>query len=161
CACCRRVWAHLGAASRRLVEAAERFADGLVPPSELDEARDRWARVDSGDAEALWAAQPGIERAAGMGLSAAGWTAGQAAAEAAGLRLTPQPSGGPVVQGALLAERRAQASLVRDVAGSRSRRPRVETGWLTPTVTRLAAAGYERRALPSGQLESARLAVLA
>jgi hypothetical protein len=36
----------------------------------------------------------------------------------------------------------------------------VEPAWLTPTVIKLAAVAYEERTLPSGELDSARLAVL-
>src|SRR5579859_1605841 len=39
CACCRRVWPMLDERSRRLVEAAEQFADGLVSRKELVAAR--------------------------------------------------------------------------------------------------------------------------
>ncbi len=36
-----------------------------------------------------------------------------------------------------------------------------EPAWLTPTVTSLAIAAYEERSLPSGELDTARLAILA
>jgi hypothetical protein len=38
CACCRRVWDRLALDGRLAVEAAERFADGLIDLEELDEA---------------------------------------------------------------------------------------------------------------------------
>ncbi len=39
CACCRHVWDRLDKASRRAVEAAERFADGKITRKALDAAR--------------------------------------------------------------------------------------------------------------------------
>jgi hypothetical protein len=57
------------------------------------------------------------------------------------------------------AARRAQTGLLRCLF-SAGRAPRV-TGWLTPTVTGLAVVAYEQRALPSGELDAQRLAVLA
>jgi hypothetical protein len=58
-------------------------------------------------------------------------------------------------------ERAAQAALVRDIFGSPSRPVAVDAARLTPTVTSLATAAYEERALPSGALDTARLAILA
>ena len=39
CACCRHVWEHLDAKSRRAVEASELFADGLITRKQLEAAR--------------------------------------------------------------------------------------------------------------------------
>src|SRR5262245_18565522 len=48
----------------------------------------------------------------------------------------------------------------RDVAGNPFRPIALNPNWLTPTVINLAAAAYEERVLPSGELDTARLAVL-
>jgi hypothetical protein len=64
-------------------------------------------------------------------------------------------------QSALDAERLAQCELLRDVFGDLRRRASRGPLWLTPSVTSLAQAAYEERALPSGELEPARLAILA
>jgi hypothetical protein len=58
-------------------------------------------------------------------------------------------------------ESREQASLLRDIFGNPFSRISVNPAWLTPTVTTLAAATYEERALPSGELNPIRLGVLA
>src|SRR5262249_758953 len=59
------------------------------------------------------------------------------------------------------AEHPGQCHLLRDIFGNPFHPVSVNPGWLTPTVTTLAAATYEERSLPSGELDTARLAVLA
>ncbi len=57
-----------------------------------------------------------------------------------------------------------QAELVRDVFGNPFRAVRFDPDWLSwheGTIERLALAAYEERQLPSGELDGARLAVLA
>jgi hypothetical protein len=54
-----------------------------------------------------------------------------------------------------------QADLLRDVIGNPFRPAAVDPAWLTPTPTGLATAAYEERTLPSGELDPARLSVLA
>jgi hypothetical protein len=52
--------------------------------------------------------------------------------------------------------------LLRDIFGPDPLRPvPVEPAWRTPTVTALAQAAYDERLLPSGLLDTTRLAVLA
>src|SRR5205085_953808 len=59
------------------------------------------------------------------------------------------------------AERAAQCRLSRDLFGDVFRRVPPDPGWLTADVRGLARATYQERALPSGALDPARLAVLA
>jgi hypothetical protein len=54
-----------------------------------------------------------------------------------------------------------QPNLLRDVFGNPFRPRSIDPAWLTPTVTSLAAAAYEQRSLPSGELSPARLPTLA
>jgi hypothetical protein len=68
---------------------------------------------------------------------------------------------GEVEAGARIREWLAQIDLLRDIFGNPFRPVSISPGWLTPTVTNLATAAYEERILPSGELDSARLAVLA
>jgi hypothetical protein len=59
------------------------------------------------------------------------------------------------------AERQAQCGLLRDLFAFPRRRVSLVPGWLTPTVQTVAQAAYDERLLPSGELELARLAILA
>lgn len=59
------------------------------------------------------------------------------------------------------AELVVQAALVRDLFGNPFRPATLEPAWLTPLVRSLAQAAYDERILPTGELEPARLAVLA
>jgi hypothetical protein len=57
--------------------------------------------------------------------------------------------------------RAARADLLRDLFGNPFRPVALDPAWLTPTVQALAQAAYEERVLPSGELDLARLKVLA
>jgi hypothetical protein len=57
--------------------------------------------------------------------------------------------------------RAAFANLLRHIIGNPFHPARMDRSWLTPTVTTLATAAYEERALPSGELDTYRLSVLA
>jgi hypothetical protein len=59
------------------------------------------------------------------------------------------------------AELAAQAALLRDICGNPFRPVVLDPTFLTSAVTSLAQAAHEERALPSGELDRARLAVLA
>jgi hypothetical protein len=54
-----------------------------------------------------------------------------------------------------------QAALLRDIFGNPFRPVSIHPAWISPTVTTLATAAYEERALPAGELDPARLSVLA
>jgi hypothetical protein len=58
-------------------------------------------------------------------------------------------------------EKAAQADLLRDIDGNPFRTVTVDPSLLTPTVLNLARAAYDDRLLPGGELDNARLAVLA
>jgi hypothetical protein len=51
--------------------------------------------------------------------------------------------------------------MLRDIFANPFRSVAINFTWLTPTVRNLATAAYEDRSLPSGELDPARLAVLA
>jgi hypothetical protein len=57
--------------------------------------------------------------------------------------------------------RLTHANLLRDLFGNPFRPVAINAFWLTPSVRSLATAAYEERILPSGELDTARLAVLA
>ena len=58
-------------------------------------------------------------------------------------------------------EQGQQAILFREILGNPFRPSAFHRRWLTPTVTYLATIAYEERALPSGKLDTTRLAILA
>lgn len=58
-------------------------------------------------------------------------------------------------------ERGVQACILRDLIGNPFRPKSITTNWLTPTILSMGQAAYQCRILPSGELDTARLAVLA
>ena len=143
CACCRRLW-HLAKydKGRRGVEAAERYADGLAGKEELRAARE----VDEPGWDALWsAAQYALKEKP------------QEATDRMALHYYLLHGAGTDWEG----ERRVQCGLVRETFGNPFRPVAVKPAWQAPQVVALAQAVYEERELPSGTLDTARLAVLA
>jgi hypothetical protein len=67
---------------------------------------------------------------------------------------------GEAVEGGDPQERVAQSALLREIVGNPFRPVSIDPSWQTPTVTNLATAAYQKRSLPSGKLQPARLAVL-
>jgi hypothetical protein len=66
-----------------------------------------------------------------------------------------------VTDEALVGDRPAYLSLLRDVFGNPFRPITLSPAWQTPTILALAEAAYENRSLPAGTLEPDRLAILA
>lgn len=165
-ACCRGVWSLLATwATRRAVEVAERYADGAAGEEELaseayglrSDARQRGASAAQQAAGASVWLDP---------LSASSYSA---VAAACGVRESI-PAGAArrrfaALSEAVDAERATHCGVLRDLFGSLPfREIHIAPAWLAwndGTVRRLAAAIYEERALPSGHLDTARLAVLA
>jgi hypothetical protein len=61
----------------------------------------------------------------------------------------------------LIVEGQQQLLLIRDIFGNPFRPITLDPGWRSSTAVNLAQAAYDERILPSGELEPARLAVLA
>jgi hypothetical protein len=132
---------------------AEAFADGQTTQEELAAALMQAQAVIQGDVGstrtnarrgAAWCANTTMD-ALGIARSVA-WGAAYARPRAKG------------------AERIAQAHLLRDVFDNPFQPVSIPSDWLTSskhTVVKLAQAAYAERNLPSGLLDSARLAVLA
>jgi hypothetical protein len=149
---CRRVWELItDQGSRDTLEIAERCADGDASKEQLGAAWraagiDRKARLAGSEnavPSAVWAAVSDDP-------SVAVWDACWHSCRATNLA-------GPNDR----TQTDACIGLVRDVFGNPFRPPRFEPASRTPIVASLAQSAYEERILPSGELESARLAVLA
>jgi hypothetical protein len=136
CGCVRQVW-HLleSQESRRAVEAAERYADGLVGPGELriawhaalDWARDHAQEPVQGTATAAAAAaaRPDAEQAARMAAWAAAWVVGYLPAE------TPERTRKAAARSARFTARSRQADLLRCIFGNPFHPVLVDPGWLS------------------------------
>jgi hypothetical protein len=174
--CCRRVGSHLvDRRSQNAVEVAERLADGLASESERREAYTAaWAAVGA-DAIRL-ASEVDAARAAGRtvqpeAFQAATYTAHEAGhvpsdlleeelADAEAATITEA-----VLDDVEYGEDSCQCHLLCDIFGPMPfREVRIDPTWLAwndGIVRRLAASIYEERVLPSGTLDTARLAILA
>jgi hypothetical protein len=187
-ACVRRVW-HLltDERSREAIEVSERYADGLASEGELRIAwQAAWVAAAEASKEAVETAHAERELLADElvqvdprphALGASQWASTHPAfcptTTMIGMEFTTEKlvgmalsaaaaSLGPAADGG---ERIAQAVLLRDMLGPLPFRPvtlppSVRT-WDDGTIPKLAEAAYQERALPSGELDRDRLAVLA
>jgi hypothetical protein len=150
CACLRRFWPRLATEPiRRAVEAAERFADGRATDREAGNAAGTAAAVRKGDRRANRAALL-LARLCSASRPFPPGDVSNAVAEA----VACDPD-------ARAAERKAHAELLREVFGDPFRPVPVDPDWLTSTVVALAGAAYQESERHTGQLDPARLAVLA
>ena len=147
----RRIW-HLisDERSKLAVEAAERWADGLIGLKELKLAREAVPvpiinpvgakRIDGIDGVAFAAASPSKKDT----------------------RYAAYLSKQVVVEGGGSTEMAShQCDLIRDIVGNPYQPVALNPASRTPTVTALATAAYEGRHLPAATLDRDRLAVLA
>jgi hypothetical protein len=150
CACLRAAWPWTGEPDHPAVAAAERFADGPADAAALLGVRNApWSPgtfvVRFGPAKAVV-----VRAAATATTSPAAWSAARNAADASA-RIEGVPPEHP----------REQCDLLRDIFSNPFRPVAVSPTCLAPQVVALARAAYDRRHLPSGELDQARLAVLA
>jgi hypothetical protein len=163
-ACCRLVWSQIpDERSRRVVESAELFADGLIKRDALDQqypdalaayqdiCRQRGAELEL--LRPMWQAAitfrrnaPAVVRWACL----AAWTAADEAVKAAMAAESVANS----------KDLLAHCDLLREVFGNPFRPTRIDRAWITPPVLSLAQVTYEVRTLPAGTLDVERLAVL-
>lgn len=171
-ACCRRVWPWLAEDhSRRAVEVAERFADGLASEEERIESFDAAGRI-TGGRETMQNAWSDRE------LNPEGWIAFEAhgAAHVAAAchrcddwyfyggcaRITARALASRT-ESEGVAERAAQADLLRDLFGLVSRPTVVDPAWLNwggGIAVDMAETIYSERSLPEGLFDTSWLAVL-
>ena len=148
----RRIW-HLFSdeRSKQAVEAAERWADGLLSRKDLTLARDAVPvpiinpvgakRIDGIDGAAFSAANP------------------SKSATASTARLSREVA--TAKDGSVEMEMNCQCNFIRDIVGNPYVPASLDPVWLTHTVVSLAQTAYDNRILPAGTLDADRLAVLA
>ncbi len=140
CACCRWIWPRLTEArSRKAVETAERYADGLANEAELRRARAAAPCVTGAERAAAWAAAPTADTAAEEVASAS------QSAEAGG-RDTPWLAGRDVA--ARVEQRRLQCEWLRDIMGNPFQPTHLEPAWLQwkeGAIAKMARSIYEER----------------
>jgi hypothetical protein len=156
CACCRRIWDLLAdPRSRKAVETAERFADGLATPRQLRAAKAAAMSASLEAHDAYWdnATDEGWKKLAAAaaaawvaedeeGTGCISWNVYVETAEA-----SADPRGGERRPARVKkAEKKAQCALLRDIAGNPFRPVASNPAWLchaSPTVLSLARAIYE------------------
>jgi hypothetical protein len=185
CACCRRVWPLLtDARSCQAVEVAERFAEGQTTDQERNAAWRAAADLDwqitreEGDSDSARELANCAATSAANDDDAflphdsdekdfrAAEDSSYCAAVTREHEFTRETHSNTSLRrnaqkAARTQELAAQAALVRCMFGNPFRPITINPAWQTPTVTSLARAAYEERSLPSGELDPARLAVLA
>jgi hypothetical protein len=154
CACCRGAWSLLGDKRSRLaIRKVEEYADSLD--------NDKLRR------DAYNIANAATKEHSGGYHATVGWEAAWAVACAAHSTI---PTGAHRYQEralmagqnlSVLDARLLKAKLLRDIFGNPFRPVSFNPAWQTPTVVSLAQAAYEERAMPSGELNTTRLAILA
>jgi hypothetical protein len=170
CACCRRIWPHfIDSRSRRLVEVAEAFADGLADGETLQSAFDDSSEAqdavhwEGGDAVEQGAAEAVLGLRAELNLAAVldevDEVVGEYAAGQEWDRINKTPDNHwsvrdrehrEVFERGVATERVVQTILLRDVVGPRSFRPLppLDPDWLSwngGIVRQLAEAMYAKR----------------
>jgi hypothetical protein len=160
-ACCRLVLkkVRVSRQAEREVDLAERYADGAASIGELEDAR----CYSNSDAEHACMNAAELEGGVVMADCAAGnaaWAAAKHEAEP-----PDDNSLSPIFNARFAVEQGIQSDLLRDIIGNPfCSLPLLDPArlrWNHDTVWHLAEAAYEARHLPSGHLDSARLAVLA
>ncbi len=173
-ACCRRVWGlFTDDRCRAAVEVAERYADGLATPSEV-EAAWRGANVARDLAFGPASTAP-LRHRSWLGRTTS-WAAyalvslprdGDARLYWAWAGIAESAEYARDIRGKVRELKACQAGLLRDIFGRRPLPPlhgagidRSVLSWNGGTIPELARAAYEERRLPEGILEPARLGVL-
>jgi hypothetical protein len=173
--------------SLKVIEVAERYADGLVATKDLHDWG--WLREQPGGMVALYkawdAAQSAADYASGIAAQAtassdteksaawqeafqAAWDHGASPTQALAEADAAIPASSAWLalrETARKEERDAQANLLRDIFGNPFRQlPLIDSAWIVlheGTIARLAWSVYEERKLPAGTFEAGRLGVLA
>jgi hypothetical protein len=130
--------------SRRAVEVSEAFAEGAASGEDLTRAR-----KCAYSATYSWLVRSREQRGAAAVAHNLCWHDAQLLME------------GVFAWNARGAESLVPVGMIREVIGNPFRPATLHRAWLTPTVASFALAAYDERSLPSGELDTVRLPVLA
>lgn len=156
CACARRIWSRMpDDRCRRAIETGEQFADNGVTEGERREVHEA-VNVVLAETWNRWgmSAEHHVAGAAWFCVTGKGIFAFAAANRAMSSFAETERKG----------EMAVQAEIFRDILGNPFRPVTPQVSWLTwngGSIVKVAEAAYQERALPSGHLDNARLAVLA
>jgi hypothetical protein len=173
-ACCQRIRHLLEQPDAvRAVALAEQYADGQVGVAEMLAASAQVSRMHSG----VWDAYQAVRKASSKTptytflpqyVDGPDYLAACAVWRSTlweRIKTDPDPPKqerpNAAARSAKAAERGAQAGLLRCVFGNPFRPVTFDPAWRTPLVVSLTESAYSERLLPSGELDPARLAVLA
>jgi hypothetical protein len=145
-ACFRSVWDSLAADVQRVIQVNESFAEGQATAREMEraclECKNIWTELPMRIIESLIERHPSF-----------------APLDVVALEQSTRAEANLSVSRAECAFGHAQ--LFREVVGNPFRPITIDPTWLTSDVRLLAQAAYDERALRSGHLDNARLAILA
>jgi hypothetical protein len=172
-ACCCWIWHWLSdSRSQAAVLMAERFADGLAT-SEVLEAAGKAARARVDEVVTLRDGHECLDDGVAQAAECA-WSVTEPAPITAARCCAFNAMDAFLLDGTdisvdwqsldpqrIATAERPYVHLLHDVFGNPFQPITVDPSWLTPVVVALAAAAYEERDMPSGELDAARLAVLA
>ncbi len=158
-ACCRMIW-HLlpDERSRRAVEVAERYADGLATEEELEAASNAAGAVWEADVEQAGLGElppPGLASQAAFTVTIPCELWGAAPAFVEPDHIACQATRDATAEGI------AQCVLLREILGNPFRPVRLDIASRTPSVVSIAQAAYHNPILPAGTLDPAELTWLA
>jgi hypothetical protein len=149
-ACVRRAWESLEKRSRRMIEMAEQYADGLVAPEAIDETPLREEQAERGHDPSAFGIM--LESGGSCSSAVAAATAVPAEPEEAArqMRYSERTCHGVSHEGWADIAANAQCQLLRDLFGALPFRPatanRVWLTWNDGAIPKLAHAVYDERA---------------